>query len=153
MRLGVFNGLGCRKNHLAVVEEGAEALEHLQHVVGAPFSQALAAGDSQGCRDAAEGGQRLVFIGGTGHHHQVAVRCGLVPEPELLQSVTPMAPATEQTDQHQSCAAQAGADVVIQHRGVLEARQVQALELTALTGREVLPVQRCGQRRQVGVRA
>jgi len=64
-----------------------------------------------------------------------------------------MASAAEQTDQHQSCAAQAGADVVIQHRGVLEARQVQALELTALTSREALPVQRCGQRREVGVRA
>ena len=130
MGLWVCQGLGLRQGSIAAIEQGSQAGQDRGQVPGPAFAQAVAAGQRQALGNRAEGSQGRVFLSGTGHHQQMPAGAAARPGLELLEAIAPVTPAAEQPHQHQPGALKAGPQVVVEHGGVLQRRQVQATQLT-----------------------
>ena len=149
----VLNGVDLGELQLAVIEPVAKGAQDLQKIGCTPFPEAAAAGCGEFSGNAAEAGKGLVLIGGPGQNHQRSFGVCRGPLPELLEAITPVPASAKQSDQHQLRAAKAGADVVIENRWVLQAGQVETLDLASRSCRTTVLIQAGRQGSQVGVGA
>ena len=98
-------------------------LQHLQHVPVASFAQTGRQTTGQFRVDRSQIVEMNILISGTGQDQQLAVGCGSAPRLQLLQSVTPVAPTSEQPHHDQPCCRRGAAQIVIELGRVAEAVQ------------------------------
>ena len=123
----VGKGIGFRHgaggSGQAAGQKPCQGLHH-QSQIGAPaHPEAVGQGAVQGGRHAGQGGQKSILLRGARQDEQVTVGTGLLPTPQLLQAITPVAATAEEAHEEHAGVAQGVADVVIDHRGVRQAPQ------------------------------
>ena len=153
--VGLRVGKGSQAGRLrpTTIEQSSQAGHHRPPVGQAPFAQAAPAGFSQRQLHRAQPVQLVVLIGRAGHNQQVPPGFGRGPVAKLFKAVGPMSAAAEQAHDHQLRIDQAGAQPVIDHRRVLQRRQVEGAQIPPWSEGLRLGIEQGGQGSQIGIGA
>ena len=107
-------------------KQGSKAAQGTGEVVRTALSEALRQRQGEGQRQGAESGEGKVLTGRTGKHQQMPSWIPRDPMLQLLEAITPMAPAAKQPHHNKARWGDRGADVVVNNRRVAQGRQIQA---------------------------